>query len=150
MATMSNEAVYDVSTGKTEIVVIAEVAVTAEALASYKQHKIESISEICESEIIAGFPSNALGVTHQYSFDTDDQANISGIMIAINSNLCPPTRLWRTIDAGPFQHTIAQLQQLFVDGMIHKGNIMDKKGSLKDRINDVATDTTEKVDAIVW
>lgn len=118
-------------------------------LDSYKQAKIATLSAICRSEILSDFTSSALGVPHQYGFDTDDQTNIGGIVTAINAGLCPPTRKWRTNDAGALDHTIDQLKQLFADGMAHKSSKLDKYGALKDQINDVATDTKDKVDTIV-
>lgn len=118
-------------------------------LSSYKQDKINLLSGICRSVILADFTSSALGVPHQYGFSTDDQANISGVVTAINANLCPPTVKWRTNDAGVFVHTIDQLKVLFTDGFIHKQTKLDKYGALKDQINDVATDTKDKVDTIV-
>ena len=47
-----------------------------------KASKLQQINQTCEQVIISGFKSQALGNTHFYQSDRDDQINLTGLVTA--------------------------------------------------------------------
>lgn len=85
-----------------------------------KIFKIKELNDLCESNIVAGFTSTALGTEHTYQSDRDDQINLMGMVIDnIDSvfkcldNLAGNTWAYRV-------HTAAQLAAVLSDGKAMK------------------------------
>jgi hypothetical protein len=122
-------------------------------LAKYKQDKIDLLSATCNSTILAGFSSSALGISHNYDFNYEAQGNLSGRLglINANQNYTEPFS-WKTTDAGVLNHTKAQFIQLCTDADTFKNTQIAKYWTLKGQVNAVSESATSKdqIDAINW
>lgn len=84
-------------------------------LPSYMLKRITEMSEACRADIVGGFESAALGVSHYYDSDEVDQLNLIGAVAAGDTMEygC------HEVLGGPKvykSHTHAQLQQVIRDG----------------------------------
>ncbi|MDO6395425.1 hypothetical protein Q4554_15210 [Leptospira santarosai] len=102
------------------------------------------VNSICESKIISGFVSSALGAPHFYSSDRDDQLNL-GDLVLLNAPV-----LYKCADEAGVRkyrnHTAEQIKQVFVDGVARRTFLLQRCASLKTAIE--AVDTDSKLDAI--
>ncbi|MCT7307806.1 DUF4376 domain-containing protein [Ralstonia wenshanensis] len=108
-------------------------------------------STACGTALTSGFPSLALGTTHTYPSQDDDQRNLQSAVsaaIAAPSNWTTP--IWcASNDAWSFTaHTAAQVQQVNADWLAHRVAAQQKYADLIARIN-AATNIAE-VQAIDW
>lgn len=121
-----------------------------------KNIKIELINSACGFEIISGFLSEALGVEYKYEGEQVDQINLIGLVTAGNddllkSGLAEPKENETDEDVYIWefrQHTIAQLTQVFSDGVNYKKGLLFKAMTLKAQIAEATT--VDAIDAIVW
>lgn len=134
--------------------VVSPYKTDVELLEDDKATKIDSLSKSCEFDIIAGFTSDALGATHTYQSDRDDQLNLIGMVSAGTDDYfkCHDGTAWS------YQlHTIAQLKQVLADGKLIKLQKLqafaDKKAQVEAvAITDTVTyaDAVASLEAIVW
>ncbi|WP_078126134.1 hypothetical protein [Leptospira alexanderi] len=109
-----------------------------------KDSLIKLVNSICESKIIAGFISNALGAPHFYSSDRDDQLNLVGL-VSLNVPV-----LYKCTDSDGVKtyrnHSADQIKQVLNDGAIRKTFLLQECASLKSEIQTIETvDELDKV-----
>ncbi len=95
------------------------------------------VNSICESKIIAGFTSSALGAPHFYSSDRDDQLNLIGLV-----SLIVPVLYKCTDETGikeERKHTFDQIKQVLGDGVARKTFLLQRCASLKAIIQSIET-----------
>ena len=125
-------------------------------LENIKAQKIHAIDEATSAAILAGFDFEIEGKTLHFSYDAFDQQNFSD---AANNALAamvassPVTFEWNSYDtAGSFvkvELNAAQFLNLYQQGACtHKLTQMAIARQRKTAVNDPATDTAEKVEAI--
>ncbi|AXR68224.1 DUF4376 domain-containing protein [Leptospira mayottensis] len=102
-----------------------------------KNSLIKLVNSICESKIIAGFVSSALGTPHFYTSDRDDQLNLVGL-VSLNSSVS-----YKCTDQNGVKeyrnHTANQIKQVLSDGAIRKTLLLQKYTSLKSEIQSAKT-----------
>lgn len=109
-----------------------------------QEKKILELSQACEAEIVSGFTSNALGTTHTYQSDRDDQLNLIGMVTANVDDF------FKCHDGAGWSyklHTIAQLKQVLTDGKNTKLASLQRFNSLKEQ---VLSSTESEIELIVW
>jgi len=147
---------YLLPNGCTEITDAEAVDLLKPTLQETKELKTLGLYNLCSLHILGGFTSNALGVLHSYPSTERDQANLNGVVTESIINTSDNT--WQVpfwcADANDIWdrriHTHAQIEQVGQAAAIHVRDAQDKLKGLVDQVNDVATDTEAKVDAIVW
>ncbi|MBM9501585.1 hypothetical protein JWG44_15130 [Leptospira sp. 201903071] len=102
-----------------------------------KKESIERLNQIVSGKIVSGFLSNALGTSHHYSFDREDQLNLmESVSLGIDV-------FYKCKDASGFDefriHTTEQMREVLNDGVIRKGELLRKANKLKSRIRAVAS-----------
>ncbi|WP_061244850.1 hypothetical protein [Leptospira noguchii] len=98
---------------------------------------IKLVNSICESKIISGFVSSALGTPHFYNSDRDDQLNLVGL-VSLNIPV-----LYKCTDEDGVKeyrnHSANQIKQVLGDGAIRKTLLLQKAASLKSVIQSIET-----------
>ncbi|PLY08407.1 MAG: hypothetical protein C0625_02130 [Arcobacter sp.] len=115
-----------------------------------KSTKLSTINTSCETAIVSGFASSALGIEHFYQSDRDDQINLMGLVTAGSDDLlkCGLKNDDETITWEWKPHTKEQLKAVFDDGAAYKKEQLIKSATLKAQIS--AATTVEELDLIVW
>jgi hypothetical protein len=115
-----------------------------------KQIKIVALTNECQQSILGGFTSAALGEPHHYDSDIEDQINIVGAVMAGTLGATIPYRCLSSTDEEKQwrNHTPAQLQQVFNDGVLYKLTQLQKLTTLKNQVNNC--DNIECVNSITW
>lgn len=108
-----------------------------------KDRKIKELNEVCETSLVAGFSSSALGTPHTYQSDRDDQINLIGMVLdGVDS-------VFKCLDVGVTDtwayrpHSISELQTVLADGKTMKLTQLQKCTSLKSQV--LAVDYTDTV-----
>jgi len=119
-------------------------------LAELKTSKTNDINSACSKAITSGFTSSALGTQHTYQSEQTDQLNLIGVVTAGQDDYfkCGITDANGNITWNYELHTIAQLQQVLVDGKAHKQGLLQKANTLKAQV--ASAITVEDVEAIAW
>ena len=119
-------------------------------LEEIKTSKISEINGKCKQEIISGFTSSALGSEHIYESEQTDQLNLIGVVTAGQDDYfkCGVTDANGNVTWNYELHTIAQLQQVLVDGKTHKQGLLQKANTLKAQVTGATT--IKDVEAIEW
>lgn len=112
-----------------------------------KEIKIAELDYLCNQTILAGFTCYALGEEYTYSFDTEAQINLSGMLNAITAGLVEEPIYWKA-SGTPLPHTFAEFKEVYTDGLKHKNENIKKYWTLKAKVEAATTD--EEVNAIVW
>ncbi|TGK36215.1 hypothetical protein EHQ12_04025 [Leptospira gomenensis] len=94
-----------------------------------REYLIRSVDAICESKIVSGFFSSALGAYHFYGSDRDDQLNLIGAASLRDSVLFKCTdqngaKAYRL-------HSETQIGQVLHDGAIRKSFLLQRNSNLK-------------------
>ena len=159
-----NDKVHEIEVGFEHLLPVGAVKISdAEAidllkptLQEAKELKILDLYKACRLHILAGFTSSALGTFHSYPLTERDQSNLNGvitesIITAADANWQVPFWCADANDVWDRRiHTHAQIEQVGQAAAAHVRDSQDKLKGLVDKVNDVATDTEAKVDAIVW
>jgi hypothetical protein len=113
-----------------------------------KSKKKSVLSEQCNTAIVSGFKSSALGVEHTYPSDMEAQANFNTIMnrFIIDSNFTSVA--FKTLDAGYLSHTKGQFFQVFEDGHNYGAQQIQHLNELKVQVD--SAQTQADLDAITW
>ncbi|EMM99098.1 hypothetical protein LEP1GSC021_1650 [Leptospira noguchii str. 1993005606] len=98
---------------------------------------IKLVNSICESKIISGFVSSALGTPHFYNSDRDDQLNLVGLVSLNTSVLHKCTDEDGTKEER--KHTFDQIKQVLGDGVTRKTFLLQRCASLKAIIQSIET-----------
>lgn len=144
------EFLYDYSEYELQNGILVHVGKTIEQinleLNLYKTNKIMALSQACETEIVSGFMSNALGAPHTYQSDRDDQLNLIGMVASGTDDY------FKCFDFatswGYKLHTASQLLQVLNDGKNTKLIKLQKFNTLKEQV--LSATTKEEIDLIVW
>lgn len=127
-------------------IVIERIKVSAD-IELVRNKKISELSMACENEIVSGFDSKALGASHKYQSDRDDQSNLIGVAVAGNGGLFKCSEdggvTWEYKD-----HTHEQIMQVIQDGKEMKLSALAKFGRLKALAKSAAT--VQELKAISW
>jgi hypothetical protein len=114
-----------------------------------RERKVAELSRKCNETILAGFASSALGSAHTYDFDEEAQRNLAGRLGIINANPnYAAVFKWKTVDAGPLDHTKAQFTQVCTDADAFKDAMIAHYWMLKVQVNAAAD--VGAVNAIAW
>ncbi|HCL4123576.1 TPA: hypothetical protein N2C41_000557 [Pseudomonas aeruginosa] len=118
-------------------------------LAAIHKAKTASISTACEAAINAGFVSAALGTSHSYSSQLDDQLNLTG---AILRGLDMPYACRDEQDVKAFRlHTAEQLRQVGDDFTLYKLQLLQHANELKQQLDlALAAGDAEAMAQIRW
>lgn len=94
---------------------------------------VQNINHACEAAITAGFQSDALGATHLYSSQLDDQLNLTG---AILRGLDMPYACRDEQGVKAFRlHTAEQLRQVGDDFTLYKLQLLQHANELKQQLD---------------
>lgn len=110
-----------------------------------KEDRLILLKEECYNSIKSGFESNALGSTHTYQSDRDDQLNLIGAIASGEDTL------FKCFDGSAWSyknHTPQQLKAVINDGKQVKLLHLQKYGTLKDKIVSALSKT--ELESIVW
>lgn len=121
--------------------------VTTEGLDRAKIEQEVQINQDCEVASISGFESMALGVSHRYQSDHDDQTNLLGL-VAADADLPLKCLAADATDWSYLLHTAAQLKQVLRDGANHKLQLLQRCNDIKIRIKNAQT--LDAILAEVW
>ncbi|MDU9400191.1 hypothetical protein [Pseudomonas sp. zfem003] len=121
----------------------------AERLKSRHGVKTKEVDTACESAIISGFQSAALGTPHRYSSQLDDQLNLTG---AILRGLDMPYACRDEQGVRDFRlHTAEQLRQVGDDFTLYKLQLLQRANALKQQLDlALAAGDIEAMQAITW
>lgn len=121
----------------------------------YKEQKIEILSEQAKQEIISGFESNALGTTHVYDSNLEDQVNLIGSIISVANSIDEQAADGTWYACRDDQnlksykwHTASEIVQVGQDAKRHKFNVLQYFNDLKTQISNALT--KEEVDSFTW
>ncbi|WP_061232454.1 hypothetical protein [Leptospira noguchii] len=93
---------------------------------------INNVNAICATKIVSGFKSNALGSTHTYDSNQDDQLNLVGL-VSLNEIV-----MYKCADQNGLReyraHTADQIKQVLGDGAKRKTSLLQNAFSLKSEI----------------
>ena len=121
--------------------------ILAPKLLEVKNQRFAEINLSCQKEIESGFKSNALGESHLYQSDKQDQLNLVGV---VTSGVAQPFKC--SVDGGEswewIEHTHEQLKQVLSDGAVVKATLLQKAGLLKAQVSSASS--VEELDAIEW
>lgn len=120
-------------------------------LSQVKAAQIAAMNAACASELLAGFPSSALGATHTYpSLETDQRNLMNAAMASQGQPSTWSTPLWcATGNSWDFSaHNSSQIQQVNADWLAYRQVRQQKYADLVSKIN-AATSVTA-VQAITW
>lgn len=108
-----------------------------------------AINRSCEAAITAGFTSDALGSSHHYTSQLDDQLNLTG---AVLRGLDMPYACRDEQGVKEFRlHAAEQLRQVGDDFTLYKLQLLQHANALKQQL-DAALDTgdLDALEAITW
>ena len=112
--------------------------VTTQVLLDYhKEIRIGHFSELCEDAIVEGFTASN---GHTYRTNRDDQMNMAGQWMALQSDPSVTTVSWKTEDAGYIDHTRAEWLGIYAEAFNHKKEQLIKYNTLKVQITNATTD----------
>ncbi|CAJ0742439.1 MULTISPECIES: DUF4376 domain-containing protein [Ralstonia] len=123
----------------------------AERFATLKSAQIEKMRIACETALVAGFISSALGSARTYPSQDADQRNfLNAALGAEGQSPSWSTPLWSSDEEGwsLTDHTAAQVQQVNADWLAHRVAAQQKYADLIARIN--AATSIAEVQAIDW
>lgn len=141
---------YTVANG----ILIAPAAPTSdEILASAKATQTSDLSGDCQTAIMAGFSSSALGSVHSYPSALTDQLNMQTALAASQGQATAWTsNLWCGTDGmwSFAPHTADQLLQVNADFVTARTAAQSKYAGLIAQVNAADTNTVEAVQSIIW
>ncbi len=119
------------------------------SLEDVRDEKLLKINEAAELAIVSGFSSSALGASHIYQSDRDDQLNLIG-MVADGID-----GLFKCEDGDKVKeyrlHTVAQLKQVLSDGKVVKLDHLQRAAVLKAQIlSAYEAGDRDALEAVVW
>lgn len=118
-------------------------------LTKLHSEKTTAVNEACETSITGGFESDALGATHTYSSQMDDQINLMGSVIQ-GLEMAYSCRDLNGVKAFRL-HSADQLSQVSNDFISFKMKLLQKADVLKQRLDEALTDKDLiALSAITW
>lgn len=124
-------------------------APTPEAIETVAARRYFEINAACEQAITGGFESTALGASHLYGSELDDQLNLTG---AILRGLDMPYACRDPDGVKAFRlHTAEQLRQVGDDFTLYKLQLLQKANDLKQQLAQaVADNDLAAVENVTW
>lgn len=130
----------------------------SELLAIAKKAAIVALNKSCAEAITSGFKSNALGADHTYPSNSLDQTNLQSAVSAAHTSISANVTTWESVlmcmDANNvwsfISHNAAAVIEVGSDWHDYVTACRVKLSTLAAQINSDATDTTDKLSAIVW
>ncbi|ATR85171.1 hypothetical protein CS390_22945 [Pseudomonas sp. HLS-6] len=108
-----------------------------------------AINSACKAAITAGFTSDALGTSHHYTSQLEDQLNLTGVILAGQDTLyaCRDES-----GAKDFRlHTFAQIRQVGDDFTLFKLQLLQKANQLKQQLDQaLASEELAALEAVTW
>jgi len=129
-----------------EATLVAEWAVLEVQLEM--EAKILELSIAAQDEITQGFESSAIGSSHWYDANLEDQLNLVGMTTAGTDSYFSVRTLKTDVQKVYMLHTAAQFHQVLEDGKLVKLVILQKFNNLKDAV--LACTSVAAVQAINW
>ncbi|KZE80301.1 hypothetical protein AV654_12365 [Paenibacillus elgii] len=120
----------------------------SELLVLQKASKLAELKRLCTEAIEGTFTSSALGEEHVYSFDTEAQLNFQSTKELMNMHSNFTQTSWKTRDAGVLMHTKEQFTRLWLDGQMHKTNLIEKFRRLETEVEQAIS--VDAVNSIRW
>lgn len=122
---------------------------SGDALAQLKAAKMAELNALCTDTIHSGFSSSALGLPHRYSSQAQDQTNLLGAermaqLLGTIPYVCTDGEGVKTARL----HTLAQIQQVMIDGGTRMRSLIDEFHELEAQV--AAATTAAEVAAIAW
>lgn len=123
-------------------------------LAEAQSAQAAALSAACDSAIVAGFTSSALGSAHTYPSQPNDQTNLIGAATASQSPTLPAgwtCNFWCADSTGAWAlraHAAAQIQQVLADGVAAREALSTKLAALVAQVE--AATTVAAVQSIAW
>jgi hypothetical protein len=114
---------------------------------AYKTARITELNTACNSTILAGFTSSALGDPRDYDFDYEAQTNLGGMLNAITAGIVTEPIYWKA-SGSPTLHSLEEFKMLFADGLVHKNGLIAQYWVLKGQV--LAATDKQEIDGIVW
>lgn len=124
------------------------LSVAERANAAYSR-QFAAINLACESAITAGFTSDALGPTHYYSSQLEDQLNLTS---AVLQGIDMPYPCRDESGLRDFRlHTAEQLRQVYDDFARHRQQLLEHAGTLKQQLDQaLAAEDADAMELINW
>ncbi|MBU7316234.1 DUF4376 domain-containing protein [Paenibacillus oleatilyticus] len=119
-----------------------------ELLILQKASKLAELKRLCTEAIEGTFTSSALGEEHVYSFDMEAQLNFQSTKELMNMHPNFTQTSWKTRDAGVLMHTKEQFTRLWLDGQMHKTNLIEKFRRLEKELEHATS--VDAVNSIRW
>ncbi|MFB0844633.1 DUF4376 domain-containing protein [Paenibacillus oleatilyticus] len=119
-----------------------------ELLVLQKANKLTELKRFCTEAIEGTFTSSALGEEHVYSFDTEAQLNFQSTKELMNMHPNFTQTSWKTRDAGVLMHTKEQFTRLWLDGQMHKTNLIEKFRRLEKELEHATS--VDAINSIRW
>ncbi len=104
-----------------------------------------AINKACESEIVKGFTSSALGSEHTYQASRDDQSNLVG---RVASGIDGQFKCYDGTQWAFKPHTAEEIRQVLEDGDAVKLGFLQKAGMLRAEID--ACTTLADAKNVIW
>ena len=136
------------------VIVFSPPEEVAPTIDDIRSSHIETLRAACETAIISGFKSNALGNTHTYPSDIKAQINLMGsvtdsIMPNLPANWTTPFWVCNSMGVWNWEmHDAAQIQQAGRDGKAHVVSCQVLLAELTATV--LTTATAEAVASIIW
>ncbi|MCG6167335.1 DUF4376 domain-containing protein [Leptospira sanjuanensis] len=110
----------------------------------WKEDLLRSVDRMCEMKITSGFVSSALGESHRYGSDRDDQLNLIG-SVSIGDSV-----LYKCEDMNGVKeykmHSSAQIKQVLDDGAARKIQLLQTANELKSLLR--VANTYDEINAV--
>lgn len=111
--------------------------------------KVAEINAGCKAAITGGFWSNALGDSHQYSSQLDDQLNLTGVILAGLDTLYACRDEAGMKELRP--HSFTQIRAVGDDFTQFKLQLLQKANQLKQQLDQaLARDDLAALEAVSW
>lgn len=134
----------------------AQTQLESDRVALCKDAKIRELSETYREQIMSGFTSDALGATHRYDSELEDQINILGSVVA-TLVMSLPSMVYGCLDITKTvkeykDHTAAQLVQVYATGVQVKLDFLQRFHLKRLHILGLPNDytTLPLLDSITW
>lgn len=114
---------------------------------SAQELKLKELNSACNTAIIAGFSSDAIGTENTYDFDYDAQINLGGMLNAITAGLVTSDIVWKA-SGIPQTHTVEQFKVVYGAGLTHKNTNIERYWTLKAAV--LAATSDEEIRDITW
>jgi hypothetical protein len=119
-----------------------------------KSEKIKELQQARDNECLSTFTSSALGTPHTYKADVNARTRYDTVLARMLRDSTYTSENIYTVEEGYVAHNLAQMTQLFDDGIAHEKQMFDKYQQLLNQVNAITSTDPATVDqqlaAIVW